>query len=72
VLKDGHTAMLESMLAVDEAKLRAIPETTLKAWFGTGELACVYAHRISLGHLVDLVRKGMNASGVAPPAPAAG
>jgi hypothetical protein len=71
-LEDGRTTTLNGMMTVDEAKLRAIPETTLKAWFDTGELACVYAHRISLGHLVDLVRKGMNASGVAPPAPAAG
>ena len=71
-LEDGRTTTLNGMVTVDEAKLRAIPEATLKAWFDTGELACVYAHRISLGHLVDLVRKGMNASGVAPPAAAAG
>lgn len=67
-LEDGRSSSISGMLTVDEAKLRAIPETTLKSWFDSGELACVFAHRLSLGHLVDLVRKGLNAQGVTAPA----
>ena len=64
-LEDGRSTTINGMLTVDDAKLRAIPETTLKTWFDGGDLGCIYAHRISLGHLVDLCRRGLNAQAAA-------
>ncbi len=62
-------ASLEAVaVAADDAKLRAIPDTTLKTWFDAGDLGCVYAHKMSLGHLVDLCRKGLNAQAATPAA----
>ena len=71
-LEDGRSSTINGMLTIDDAKFRAIPETTLKAWFDGGELGCIYAQRVSMGHLVDLVRKGLNAqpAAAAPAAPA--
>ena len=69
-LEDGRSSTINGMLTIDDAKFRAIPETTLKAWFDGGELGCIYAQRVSMGHLVDLVRKGLNAQPAAA-APAA-
>jgi hypothetical protein len=65
-LEDGRSTTINGMLTVDDAKFRAIPEATIKAWFDGGDLGCVYAHRISLGHLVDLCRKGLNAQPATP------
>lgn len=69
-LDDGRTANIAGVLVVEEPKLKAIPEATLKAWFDSGDLALIYAHRFSLGHMVDMARRSMPAAD--PAAPAAG
>ncbi len=56
-LEDGRVANVAGVMVVEESKLKAIPEATLKLWFDAGDLACVYAHRLSLGHMVDMVRR---------------
>jgi hypothetical protein len=40
-LSDGRSFTLQGLQMVDEQKLRAIPDETLKAWFASGELALV-------------------------------
>jgi len=67
-LEDGRSTTINGMLTIDDAKFRAIPEATLKAWFDGGDLGCVYALQISLGHLVELCRKGLNAPPATPAA----
>ena len=56
---------LQGLLVVDEAKLREISEDTLKAWFATGELGLIYAHLLSLGNLLELLRRQPAPSGLA-------
>ena len=64
-LNDGRNFTLQGLLVVDEAKLREIPEDTLKAWFATGELGLIYAHLLSLGNLLELLRRQPAPSGLA-------
>jgi hypothetical protein len=61
-LEDGRTSNISGVLVVEESKLKAISDATLKSWFDAGDLACIYAHRFSLGHMVDMARRS------APPA----
>jgi len=56
-LSDGRSMALQGFLIVDEARFRALPEDTLKAWFASGELDLVYAHLFSLGQLLELLRR---------------
>jgi len=56
-LGDGRQLSLQGLLVVDENKLRDLPADTLKAWAHSGELGLVYAHLLSLGHLVELLRR---------------
>lgn len=56
-LDDGRNFSLEGLLVVDESKLRKIPEATLGAWFASGELGLIYAHLLSLGNLLELLRR---------------
>lgn len=65
-LGDGRQMSLQGLLVVDETKLRNLPPATLKAWAETGELGLVYAHLLSLGHLVDLLRRQPAAVPAAP------
>ena len=64
-LNDGRNFTLQGLLVVDEAKLREISEDTLKAWFATGELGLIYAHLLSLGNLLELLRRQPAPSGLA-------
>lgn len=68
-LDDGRSFSLQGLLMVDEQKLRAIGEEVLKAWFGSGELGLVYAHLLSLGHLLELLRRQPLAAPAAVPEP---
>lgn len=56
-LVDGRSFTLQGMLIIDENKFRAIPQTTLVEWFGSGELGLIYAHLMSLGNLLELLRR---------------
>lgn len=56
-LADGRGFTLQGLLVVDEQKLRAISDETLKQWFASGELGLIYAHLLSLGNLLELVRR---------------
>jgi len=56
-LEDGRSFALQGLLVVDENKLREIPEASLKEWFASGELGLVYAHLLSLGNLLELLRR---------------
>lgn len=56
-LGDGRQMSLQGLLVVDEDKLRRLPGATLEAWAESGELGLVYAHLLSLGHLVELLRR---------------
>lgn len=56
-LEDGRTATFGGLRVVDEKKLAAIPDATLKAWFDGGDLQAIYAHRMSLGNLVEILRR---------------
>lgn len=63
-MDDGRSLALSGFLMVDEARFKALPEATLKEWFASGELGLVYAHLMSLGNLVELLRRQTQA----PPA----
>jgi len=54
---DGNKLVINDLLMVDENKLRALPEATIKEWFSSGELGLIYAHLISLGNFVALLRR---------------
>ena len=56
-LPDGRSMTWRGFWAVDEAKLRELPEATLKEWCNTGELGLIYAHLISMGNLSELLRR---------------
>lgn len=56
-LGDGRSFTLQGLLVVDENKLRQIPEATLKEWFASGELGLIYAHLLSIGNLLELLRR---------------
>jgi hypothetical protein len=56
-LPDGRTFTWRGFWVVDEARFRALPEATLKEWFGGGEIGLIYAHLMSLSNLSDLLRR---------------
>ena len=56
-LSDGRSLSLQGLLVVDDKKFRAIPEGTLKDWFASGDLGLVYAHLMSMGNLLELLRR---------------
>lgn len=56
-LPDGSNFTLQGLLVVDESKLRNIPEALMKECFGSGELGLIYAHLLSLGTLLELLRR---------------
>jgi SapC len=53
----GHSFSVNGFKIIDEAKLRALPEATVKAWFASGELGLIYAHLISLGNFLQLLQR---------------
>jgi hypothetical protein len=62
-LNDGRCLSLEGFWIVDEARFRALPDATLKEWFASGEIGLVYAHLLSLGNLLELLRRQPRAAG---------
>jgi len=56
-LSDGRELALQGFFIVDEARFRALPDATLKEWFASGELGLIYAHLLSLGNLLELLRR---------------
>lgn len=56
-LTDGRSLSLQGLLVVDEEKFRALPEATLNEWFRSGDIGLVYAHLLSLGNLLALLRR---------------
>ena len=65
-LPDGRSMVWRGFWTIDEARLRELPEATLKEWCNSGELGLVYAHLISLGNLSELLRRNPPS---APPPP---
>ena len=71
-LADGRTMALAGFWIVDEARLKDLPEATLKDWFATGELGLVYAHLLSLGNFLELLLRQPQAKpALAPERPVA-
>ncbi len=56
-LGDGRNAVVDGVWIVDEAKLRALADDKVLAWFKSGELAAVHAHMLSLRNLVPLLER---------------
>ncbi|MBD8530824.1 MULTISPECIES: SapC family protein [unclassified Massilia] len=56
-LNDGRNLSLQGLLVVDEQKFRALPEATVNEWFRAGDIGLVYSHLLSLGNLLELVRR---------------
>jgi len=56
-LNDGRNLSLQGLLVVDEQKFRALPEATVSEWFRNGDIGLVYSHLLSLGNLLELVRR---------------
>lgn len=56
-LGDGRNAVVDGVWIVDEAKLRALADDKVLAWFKGGELAAVHAHMLSLRNLVPLLER---------------
>jgi hypothetical protein len=63
-LNDGRCLSLEGFWIVDEARFRALPDATLKEWFASGEIGLIYAHLLSLGNLLELLRRQPRAAGM--------
>jgi len=70
-MPDGRSFQWRGFWIVDEKLFRALPEATVKDWFGTGELGLVYAHLLSLSNLADLLRRHLAVSPQAVRAPVA-
>jgi hypothetical protein len=64
-LNDGRRLDLTGFWIVDEARFRALSDATLKEWFASGELGLIYAHLLSLGNLLELLRRQPRAAGTA-------
>ena len=60
-LGDGHEATVEGVWIVDEAKLRALADDKVLAWFKGGELAAIHAHMLSLRNLLPLLQRSQQA-----------
>lgn len=56
-LPDGQKLTVDGFLAVDEARLQALPVERLQALHANGVLAMIYAHRFSLGLMRALVER---------------
>lgn len=61
-LGDGPQAVVEGVWIVDEAKLRALPDDKVLAWFKSGQLAAIHAQMLSLRNLVPLLERSLAAS----------
>jgi len=67
-LADGEKISVDGFLAIDDAKLKALPDETLLELQRQGLLAALTAHQISLGNmrfLVDLRKRHEQAAAVA-------
>jgi hypothetical protein len=53
----GQSLSVQGFQIVDEQRLRALPEATVKQWFASGELGLIYAHLISLANFLQLLRR---------------
>lgn len=62
-LGDGRNAVVDGVWIVDEAKLRALPDDKVLAWFKGGELTALHAHMLSLRNLVPLLERSQPQSG---------
>lgn len=67
-LNDGRNLSLQGLLVVDEQKLRALPDATVTEWFRSGDIGLIYSHLLSLGNLLELVRRQPAASAASEPA----
>ena len=56
-LTDGQQLSVDGFLALDEEKLRALPDATLLDLHKSGMLALIHAHQISLGLMRALVER---------------
>jgi hypothetical protein len=56
-LANGQAMALRGFCVVDEAHLRALPDSTSKEWLASGDLGLIYAHLLSLGNLLQLLRR---------------
>lgn len=56
-LDDGRQAAVEGVWIIDEAKLRALSDTQVLAWFRGGQLGALHAHMLSLRNLVNLLER---------------
>jgi hypothetical protein len=56
-LPDGQTMSVDGFMAVDEAKLAALPDATLVELHKSGVMALLHAHQISLGVMRALVER---------------
>jgi hypothetical protein len=65
-LMDGRRLALQGFWIVDETRLRSLPDATLKDLFVSGEVGLIYAHLVSLGNLLELLRRQPPAIAVAP------
>ncbi|WP_346309134.1 SapC family protein [Limnohabitans sp.] len=54
---EEHSAVVEGVWIVDEAKLRQLPDEKVLAWFKGGQLAAIHAHMLSLRNLVPLLER---------------
>jgi hypothetical protein len=68
-LADGRSLALRGLCIVDEARLRALPDATLRQWLEGGELALIHAHLVSLGNLLQLLVRRRAADHLAPRVP---
>lgn len=64
-LGDGREAEVEGVWIVDEAKLRALPDDKVLAWFKGGELTVIHAHMLSLRNLLPLLERSKPAGSAA-------
>jgi len=56
-LGHGRSVVLRGLVIVDEARLRALPDPTLREWLTSGVLALIHAHLLSLGNLLHLLAR---------------
>jgi hypothetical protein len=64
-LMDGRSLALQGFWIVNETRLRSLPDATLKDLFVSGEVGLIYAHLLSLGNLLELLRRQPPAVAVA-------
>jgi len=64
-LMDGRSLALQGFWIVDETRLRSVPDAALKDLFASGEVGLIYAHLLSLGNVLELLRRQPPAAAVA-------